>query len=144
MNTAIPRMALLLGLAGLIPFGYSALVTLRPELTYVDFGARDVALGYGFAIFCFMAGALWGFAAKSASRAAGLGYVLAVAPLLALLGVVALGYATLLEALLAGFPALLPLDAFFTWRGMAPRWWLNLRLLLTAGVVIFLGVVTYG
>jgi hypothetical protein len=42
--------------------------------------------------------------------------------------------------LAAGFAGLLALDATFAAQGLAPRWWMRLRLLLTAVVLACLGV----
>jgi hypothetical protein len=44
------------------------------------------------------------------------------------------------QALAAGFVALLALDALFWQQGLAPAWWMRLRLMLTAGVLACLAV----
>ena len=136
---AIPRAPLLLGLAGLLPFLAGALAVLtgfeitRDGFTFLFAGdARAMLVQYGIVIQAFMSGALWGFATKS-DRA--LPYILSVLPALW-----AFFYATGPESrallnLALGFVALLGLDAWFMAQSLAPRWWLRLRLLLTAVVV---------
>ncbi len=42
--------------------------------------------------------------------------------------------------LIAGFAALLAVDASATRQGLAPGWWMRLRLILTSVVVICLAV----
>ena len=67
MISKIPTGALILGLSGVIPFGWGAVTLVSEEafnfgLEY--FGARFVGpliqLSYGIIILCFMSGVLWG------------------------------------------------------------------------------------
>lgn len=136
----IPAPALLLGLCGLIPFLYAAAATLAPDLrispTFAPIAVFDV---YGVVIFCFMAGCLWGFAAKDgADLMKWLG--LSVIPAIAIFYAILLADAALIVALMVGFPALLILDIAFARAGLAPDWWLPLRYLLTAVVTACLAI----
>ena len=87
--TGIPRAALGLGLAGLIPFLWGALTVLRPDLAAWGTGALGprfvgpyVQLFYGAVILSFMSGVLWGFATRATGRVAAAGYALSVIPAL--------------------------------------------------------------
>ena len=141
----IPKSALLLGLAGLLPFVWGAVTIYSPaaaDWTLANIGARFigpyVGLAYGTVILSFMSGVLWGFATKASGGQAATGYVLSVIPALWAFFMIGGGPVSAAMNLIAGFVALLVLDyAFWTW-GLAPRWWLTLRLILTAGVVVCL------
>ena len=68
----IPRGALVLGLAGLLPFLWGALGLLVPALGDATvallgqrFNAGYILISYGTVILCFMSGVLWGFATKT-------------------------------------------------------------------------------
>lgn len=133
----IPRDALLLGLAGVLPFAWGALTILLPRFgdwAYETLGARlagrTLLVLYGTIILSFMSGVIWGFATRARGRHAGALYALSTAPALWALF---LGHSTL--ALALGFAALLALDGHAQRAGLAPPWWLSLRLLLTALVV---------
>jgi len=145
--TPIPRAALLLGLAGLLPFLWSVATQLLPNLAlwgsgYVSpmFLGTYVSLSYGTLILSFMSGVLWGFAAKAEGRQAAVGYGLSVIPALWAFFMVTDGTAGSLIALAAGFAGLLMLDATFAAQGLAPRWWMRLRLMLTGAVLACLAV----
>ena len=144
----VPRAPLLLGLAGLIPFVWGALTVLSPELQ--AWGVRVlgprfvgpyVSLFYGAVILSFMSGVLWGFATKAEGRVAATGYALSVIPALWAFFTTGGGPVAAAISLMAGFVGLLGLDELFARQGLAPAWWMPLRLLLTAIVVICLGVV---
>lgn len=143
---AIPSGALILGLAGLIPFFWGALLILGLDAGRLPLPAalqgdgRLVLLRYGGIILPFMSGVLWGFATKTTGARATMGYALSVLPALWWFFAPGTGPVSALTSLLSGFVALLLLDyAFWRW-GLAPRWWMSLRLLLTAGVVLSLGI----
>lgn len=137
-DARIPRPALLLGLAGLIPFLWSAATHLSPALsawagqflTPMFLGAY-VGMTWGTVVLCFLSGVLWGFATKAEGREASIAYSLSVIP--ALWGFVMVSDASDSSAifLAAGFVGLLLLDATFQAWGLAPRWWLRLRVMLT-------------
>ena len=140
---AIPRSALWLGLAGLIPFFWGALTLLRPELGLwgaATFGPRFIGpyvqLFYGAVILSFMSGVLWGFATKARGRAATAGYILSVIPALWAFFMTGGGPTGAAVNLIAGFLGLLLLDWHFWQMGLAPKWWMQLRGLLTALVVL--------
>jgi hypothetical protein len=138
--TRIPRAPLLLGLAGVLPFAWGALTVLIPALgdwSWSTIGARltgrTLLLLYGTVILSFMSGVNWGFATRAEGRHAAVLYALSTLPAL---WAVFLGFSTLLLAL--GFLALLLLDRHVQKAGLAPPWWMRLRLLLTALVVLCL------
>ena len=143
--TDIPRSALLLGLAGVIPFAWGALTTLNPALGQQAMGiigARFIGpyiqLYYGAIILAFMSGVLWGFATKAEGQAAATAYSLSVLPALWAFFMTGGGPVAASINLVAGYLALLLLDWQF-WRiGLAPPWWLKLRVLLTTLVVLCL------
>ncbi len=143
--TAIPRAALILGLAGLAPFGWSVASALSPVLA--DFGQSwvgprfvgpYVGLQYGTIILAFMSGVLWGFATRAEGRVAALGYALSVIPAVWAFLFVGGGPQSATLWLAAGFVLLLGLDWLFWFHGLAPDWWMRLRILLTAVVLICL------
>jgi hypothetical protein len=143
----IPRPALLLGLAGLIPFLWSAATHLSPALASwagqilspMYLGAY-VGLTYGTVILAFMSGVLWGFATKTEGREAVIAYTLSVIPLLWVFLMVSDASDTSTIFLAAGFVGLLFLDATFQAWGLAPRWWLRLRVMLTVVVLACLAI----
>jgi hypothetical protein len=143
--TRIPAAALLLGLAGLIPFVWGA-VTVHSEAAFAfgaeRFGPRFVGpfvqLQYGIIILSFMSGVLWGFATRAAGAQAATGYALSVIPALWAFFFVGGGPDNATIYLIAGFAGLLLLDwRFWRW-GLAPEWWMQLRLGLTAVVILSL------
>jgi hypothetical protein len=137
----IPRPALLLGLAGLLPFLWGIGTILSPtlhQLTLDTIGPRFVGpyvlIAYGTVILCFMSGVLWGFAAKGADQK-WTGYALSTGPALWAFFFVGGGATQALWALVTGFVVLLVIDLQFSLWGLTPRWWMKLRAILTAGVV---------
>ena len=143
----IPAVPLLLGLAGLIPFVWGALTADAGALQ--DWGSRIlgprfvgpyVQLFYGSVILSFMSGVIWGFAARTEGREATALYALSVLPALWAFLFTGGGPASAALFLAVGFAALLPIDRFAWSRGLAPEWWMRLRLLLTAVVVASLSV----
>ena len=138
----IPRSALLLGLAGLIPFLWSAATQLSPALagwagqflSPIFLGAV-VGVTYGTVILSFMSGVLWGFATKADGAEAGVAYALSVIPALWAFIMVTDASSNSVIFLAAGFAGLLLLDAMYAAWGLAPRWWLRLRVMLTVLVL---------
>ncbi len=146
-DTRIPRPALLLGLAGLIPFLWSAATHLSPALSGMAgqwlspmFLGAYVGLTYGTVILAFMSGVLWGFATRAEGREATLAYTLSVIPALWAFFMVTDASDSSRIFLAAGFVGLLLLDATFQARGLAPRWWLRLRVMLTVVVLACLAI----
>lgn len=144
---SIPRSALLLGLAGVLPFAWGALSTMLPDLALWGtkalgprFVGPYVQLFYGAVILAFMSGVLWGFATKAEGAQATTGYALSVLPALWAFFMTGGGPTSAGIYLIAGFLGLLALDVMF-WRwGLAPPWWMKLRIVLTALVVLCLGI----
>lgn len=137
----IPRTPLLLGLAGLIPFLWSAATQAVPDLAGWAgqwlppmFLGSYVGLTYGTVILSFMSGVLWGFATKADDHAA-LAYCLSVLPALWVFLMVTDASQSSVIFLAAGFVGLLFLDAAFVAWGLAPNWWLRFRIMLTVVVV---------
>lgn len=142
----VPPAALLLGLAGVIPFAWGAGTILVPAVGDWSLDAlgrrltgRTLLLAYGAIILSFMSGVIWGFAARAGGegrgRHAAALYALSTLPALWALF---LGWSAVLLAL--ALLALLPLDAHAQAAGLAPPWWMRLRLLLTALAVPCLAV----
>jgi Protein of unknown function (DUF3429) len=143
----IPRPALLLGLAGLIPFLWSAATHMSPALSAQAaewlspmFLGAYVGLTYGTVILSFMSGVLWGFATKTEGSRAALAYTLSVIPALWAFFMVTDASDSSTIFLAAGFVGLLLLDATFQAWGLAPRWWLRLRVMLTVVVLACLAI----
>lgn len=145
----IPRAALWLGLAGLLPFIWGAGTTLMPELGDSARGVLGqrmvgpyVQLFYGMVILSFMSGVLWGFATR-AEEAQVTWYGLSVIPALWAFFMTGGGPHGAGLALIAGFAGLLGLDWVYWRAGLTPSWWMALRVPLTAVVVacLALGVV---
>lgn len=144
----IPRMALVLGIAGLVPFLWGVLTRFVPalqDLTLAMIGPRFVApyilLYYGTIILAFMSGVLWGFAARAEGEAASLGYALSVIPALWAFFFTGTGPVSTALYLIAGFLGVLGIDWLFWSNGLTPRWWMALRVPLTIVVVACLAVV---
>lgn len=143
----IPAAALLLGLAGLIPFIWAALLVL--DLFAVpDWPIPQVLLGegrlimirYGGIILPFMSGVLFGFATNARGLQSVAAYALSVLPALWWFFMPGSGMTSALTNLATGFIGLLLLDyAFFRW-GLTPSWWIALRVQLTVVVVLCLCV----
>jgi hypothetical protein len=129
-----PRLAIALTAAGVLPFGAAALMALG----LWPWSGSGVALAqaYGGVILAFMSGVLWGFAAKGRAAWA---YVLSVLPALHMFFTVPHHPWRVpgdgLAHLIAGFVAVLVLDAVYVAQGLAPRWWLWLRIPVTLAVV---------
>ena len=146
----IPRSALILGLAGLIPFLWGAATQVSEPLALWGvewlgprFIGPYIGLSYGLVILCFMSGVLWGFATK-AEEEAGRFYALSVIPALWAFFLVGDGPVSSAIYLGAGFLGLLVLDWQFQAQGLAPRWWMRLRVILSAVVLACLALTAFG
>ena len=144
---SVPRSALLLALAGLVPFVWGALTVLSHDLalwTAQNIGPRFagpyVMLFYGAVILSFMSGVLWGFATRLSGAQAATGYGLSVIPALWAFFMTGGGPTGAGLSLMAGFAGLLGLDWLFWRHGAAPDWWMQLRVPLTAVVLACLAV----
>jgi hypothetical protein len=149
--TDVPRSALWLGLAGLLPFLWGvgtiwsdALRAITMDTVGPRFVAPFVLLSYGQIILAFMSGVIWGFAARAEGEAQALGFALSVIPALWAFFFVGGGPVSAAIFLIAGFLGVLLIDAVFWRNGLAPRWWMALRIPLTAVVCACLAVVAFG
>jgi hypothetical protein len=147
-DAPIPRIAALLTAAGILPFVWGLLTLyIDPifDVTMQTVGPRFVGpyvlLSYGTVILSFMSGVLWGFAARAEGRMAVMGYVLSVIPALWCFFMVGNGPVSAASNLIFGFAGVLMLDWFFWVNGLAPRWWMALRVPVTVVVVTCLAVV---
>lgn len=145
--SAIPRTPLILGLAGTLPFIWSAATVLLPglaDLTTQLVGPRFVGpfvgLFYGVIILSFMSGVLWGFATKLPEGQAATGYVLSVLPALWVFFTHGGGAVKAGLLLILGFTGILLLDRYFWKANVAPLWWMRLRLMITAIVLVCLTI----
>lgn len=138
----IPRPALLLGLAGVLPFAAFALAQVVGLSFAITPNYDAWLLLYGLTILSFMAGCIWAYAARDADP---MGYGLSTLP--ALLGAAVLmfarpigilGDAESLLVLALTFALLLLLDQRAAARGQTPEWWMPLRVLLTSLVILCL------
>jgi hypothetical protein len=133
-----PAPALWLTAAGALPF----LIGAAMILGFWPGEGRALVQAYGTVILCFMSGVLWGFAARNG--AAWWPYAASVAPALYVFFFVQTHGWSLpgqaLSHLMAGFAGVLVLDAVFQARGLTPRWWLSLRVPVTAVVLACLWV----
>lgn len=146
--TSVPRSALLLGLAGLLPFAWGVVTMLYEPLTIWTirtlgprFVAPFVLLNYGSIILAFMSGVLWGFATRADAATAPLAYGLSVLPALWAFFFVGAGPEASAINLIAGYIGLLMLDWTYARQGLAPTWWMSLRIPLTLGVIACLATV---
>ena len=88
-------------------------------------------------------GILWGFATKVEGPRATTGYLLAAVPALWVFFMTGGGPVSAGFNLMFGFAGLLVLDFAF-WRcGLAPDWWMKLRIPLTAIILICLGTAVF-
>ena len=143
----IPNSALILGLAGLIPFFWGAATSLdfvleNLKLTDLskEYTGSSVNLIYGTIILAFMSGVLWGFAANVRDKRRPVGFILSVLPALwaffTLNGVLSNPF----MGLIIGFLGVFVIDVrFYYWR-MVPEWWLSFRSILTLFVIICLSI----
>ena len=141
MRTPVPAVALLLGAAGILPFLWGVATMVVPSVEALSlrvigprFVRPFVVLQYGTIILCFMSGVLWGFATRAEGTAAGFAYGLSVVPALWAFFFVGNGPTSAAINLLAGFLAVLAIDAVLWSNGLTPKWWLTLRIPLTTVV----------
>jgi|Cruoilmetagenom7_1024161.scaffolds.fasta_scaffold09931_7 hypothetical protein len=141
----IPRPALMLALAGLIPFLAGALTVLSPGLvpTFGRFGGdadngRALLVIYGVIIASFMSGCLWGFAARHGRKPGWVELGLGVVPPLFILFGLSPDDATSCLILTYAFAGLLLIECWFARRAVVVWWWLSLRIPLTVVVSICL------
>jgi len=131
-----PEKAVWLGALGLIPSAALTVMIWGADEAMVSVAAFGI-VAYGAVVLSFLGGAHWGFAGnamKNQPAAASRLLVMSVVP--SLMGWVAVLLPTPWSvALLAvAFVAILPLDRWALRHALAPRWWLRLRIPLSATV----------
>jgi hypothetical protein len=141
--TRVPWPALALGLAGLLPFLYALLLLFSepgrwPTLGLVPSepeGGAVVLERFGAVVLGFMGGCLWGFGSAPGRRPTLPVLGAAAAP--ALIAALALRDEPALSCvwLAFGFVVLQTIDVVLQRAGIAPGYWLSLRLPLTAIVI---------
>ena len=138
----IPPAALFLGIAGLIPFVFGAIISMdwfSAPMSNPPLG-KLVLARYGVIILSFMSGALWTFATHAEGRRATMCYILATIPALWVFLNPGTTAATALLNLMIGFTGLLILDyMFYHWK-LTPPWWISLRIQLTLAVLACLAL----
>lgn len=150
----IPTVPLVLGLGGLIPFaGLSAVAALDLRIAALpnlpDLALHALAL-YGATIIAFLGGIRWGQAVEDPDqRRARIHYGLSVLPQLVAWGLVAaFQLFGLGKAICLGGLSLLALatgiaDYAFAQAGGAPLWFGRLRMILSVGAALALGVAAF-
>lgn len=137
---AVPRPALVLGLAGLIPFAAAYVMTIAGPQDLRPQAALALA-AYGAVILSFLGGIHWGMAMAASSGGASSSrdtelprqLVIAVLPSLSGWAALLLPQPAGLWLLTASFLAMFALDVAVTAQGLFPRWYPALRLPLSAG-----------
>jgi hypothetical protein len=143
----IPNSALILGLAGLIPFFWGTATSLGfgleiSKLNWLneEYRGSSINFTYGTVILAFMSGVLWGFAANVSDKRRPIGLILSVLPALwaffTFNGILSNPF----MSLIIGFLGVFIIDVRFYYWHMTPKWWLSLRSFLTLSVIICLSV----
>jgi hypothetical protein len=143
----IPNSALILGLAGLIPFFWGTATSLGfgleiSKLNWLneEYRGSSINFTYGTVILAFMSGVLWGFAANVSDKRRPIGLILSVLPALwaffTFNGILSNPF----MSLIIGFLGVFIIDVRFYYWHMTPKWWLSLRSILTLSVIICLSV----
>ena len=143
MNRPLPTIAMLLGIAGLIPFavcGLGALANAPPNDEYALLGL----IAYGAVILAFLGGVHWGFGLDAVAPADiqrarfGLGVLPSLIGWVALL-VAFVGFPrSALAVVVLGFLLTTVVEARASRRGYVPRGYMGLRWVLSSLVVIIL------
>lgn len=135
----IPRMALMLGVAGLAPFVAGVLGSVVLVVEWRQF-AVTAAMTYGAVILSFLGGVHWGSAMRGTATPNETALVWSVMP--ALVGWAALfaGPGLGLPGLILGFAVAYYVDDRACRRGALPMWYLPLRLMLTVAVIVCLAI----
>ena len=143
----IPNSALILGLAGLVPFLWGVatsydFVSENLKLTGLsdEYTGSSVNLIYGTIILAFMSGVLWGFAANVGDKRQPIGFILSVLPALWAFFTFSGILINPLAGLIIGFLGVFAIDVRFHYWQLTPEWWLSLRCILTLLVIICLSV----
>ena len=143
MQRPLPLLALLLGVAGLLPFLGCGLLAVRPASDPVDARGLLALIAYGAVILAFLGGVHWGFALPDASGRAerqrlSLGVVPSLVGWVALLIAIADAADAALVVLALGFVGLTIVEARAARAGLMPRSYMALRYGLSGTVVAVL------
>ena len=146
MTRPLPKFAIALGLAGLLPFIAASLGALAFQGDWADRSLLAL-LAYGATILAFLGGVHWGLALldEQAERVQRLRYGLGVLPSLIGWGALLVTFIGLprtgLLLMLAGFIATTAVEARAARRGLMPQPYMWLRWALSGGVVVCLATV---
>jgi len=150
VTTGAPRTAWQLGLLGLVPMIWGvAELYLAPVRSFSEawlnpaFYGPFAPLRYASIILAFMSGVFWGFAAKADGKTAALCYKLSVLPALYTYLFVLGEPENLALKLASGFALILGLDHLFAQKKLTPDWWMQLRVALTAVMVLCLVAIAF-
>jgi hypothetical protein len=136
----IPRPALFLGWAGVVPFALFAVGSVL-GIKLWSWDPTMALRGYGTCILSFMGGAQWGvLLPREGGHAPFLRYLLSVLPALLAFLCLLIPSTPGMIGLVVGFLALLAYDLSTVRQGLAPRWYASLRVQLTLAVVALLGI----
>ena len=143
----IPNSALILGLAGLIPFFWGTATSLGfgleiSKLNWLneEYRGSSINFTYGTVILAFMSGVLWGFAANVSDKRRPIGLILSVLPALWAFFTFNGILSNQFMSLIIGFLGVFIIDVRFYYWHMTPKWWLSLRSFLTLSVIICLSI----
>ncbi|MBO6783022.1 MAG: DUF3429 domain-containing protein [Alphaproteobacteria bacterium] len=146
---AVPKVAGLLGILGLIPFAVPVLGALVAAPAWHDVLARAL-LAYGAVILSFLGGVQWGLAAAGGTPGADRPgtadrYVVSVIPSLIGWSALLMPFPIGVWTLIAAFGWILIVDLRATAHGFAPDWYPRLRIPLSGAVMLLLaaGAVVY-
>ena len=139
----VPLPALVIGWLGLAPFVYAVLLLFARPGSLPTFGVAPsgpagrlhVLEFFGAAILAFMGGCLWGFASAPPRAPRWALLVASSIPVVAAYFALQPHPARSCVFLAFGFAILQGIDVAFQRLGVAPAYWLTLRLPLTAGVM---------
>ncbi len=140
-DLSLPRPALVLGVAGLVPFVVLSVqvATGQPMGAAMTVPARAALMQYGAVILSFLGGIQWGLAVASADRSDDWRrYGFSILPALIALAALWLGERTGLILLAVGVGVWGLYELWATGLGEAPPWYGRLRLGLTAVTVVAL------
>lgn len=148
LDKNIPKAALYLGFAGLVPFAVFGLlaITLGGEIV-TPHQADMLLIGYGAIILSFMAGVRWGLAltVHNAGDQA-LQLTVSVVPPLVAWAAFFLPFAYGLPLLVIAHAALAVWDIRGMYSGRGPLWYGKLRMMLasiTVGILVLVGLIRY-
>lgn len=135
---ATPPMARLLGWAGLLPQALALLLVLSGNDRF-SFAAQALAFAYAALIFSFLGGLWWGLAARAYAAPAWTWVVAVLPSLIALAAFLPWALAwpwpgPSLVLLGTGLLLSLLVDRQLMRAGLAPSWWLSLRIPLSLGL----------